>query len=304
MDDLPAGPGWVAQVKWDGVRILTYSDGREVHLFNRRRNNRTLHYPELVDVSAYSTAKSVIYDGEVIAWRRGKPSFFEVMKRDAVRRQSAIRSVVQQVPVTYMIFDILYLDGEWLTSLPLQKRQALLAEVTRPTDRIQLVQNFDDAEGLYNAVRQQGLEGIVVKDLASTYPLNGRDGRWRKKKVYRDVVAAVGGVTLRDGVVNALLLGLYDTEGRLWYVGHVGTGKLSHQDWLRLTEGIAPLRQMDMPFVVKPPRSAGAVWLKPTLAVKVQFADWTDGRTLRQPSIQAFVPMDVRECRFEESEAP
>ncbi|GMA51216.1 hypothetical protein GCM10025857_25730 [Alicyclobacillus contaminans] len=234
----------------------------------------------------------------------GEAVFFEVMKRDAVRRQSAIRSVVQQVPVTYMIFDILYLDGEWLTSLPLQKRQALLAEVTRPTDRIQLVQNFDDAEGLYNAVRQQGLEGIVVKDLASTYPLNGRDGRWRKKKVYRDVVAAVGGVTLRDGVVNALLLGLYDTEGRLWYVGHVGTGKLSHQDWLRLTEGIAPLRQMDMPFVVKPPRSAGAVWLKPTLAVKVQFADWTDGRTLRQPSIQAFVPMDVRECRFEESEAP
>ncbi|GMA51215.1 hypothetical protein GCM10025857_25720 [Alicyclobacillus contaminans] len=77
MDDLPAGPGWVAQVKWDGVRILTYSDGREVHLFNRRRNNRTLHYPELVDVSAYSTAKSVIYDGEVIAWRRGKPSFLK-----------------------------------------------------------------------------------------------------------------------------------------------------------------------------------------------------------------------------------
>jgi len=296
----PQGPEWVGQVKWDGVRILTYWDGQSVKLFNRKKHERTRHYPEISEISAYCQAKSIILDGEVIALGpEGKPSFYEVMRRDGLRRMENVPQAQKAVPVTYMVFDILYLNGEWVTSSPLKERQHLLHSVITPNSNVQLVENFPDVQALYQAVEAQGLEGIVMKDLSSSYRINGKDSRWRKKKCYRDLIAAVGGVTLRNQVVNALLLGLFDENGRFWYIGHAGTGKLSQSDWRNVTERIQPLLQEKMPFVNKPPRAQNAVWLRPEIAVKVQFAEWVDGHMLRQPSIQGFVDVPARQCVFE-----
>lgn len=295
----PTGPQWVAQVKWDGVRMLTYFDGSEVRLFNRRLNERTRHYPEVTDISSYSSAKSVIYDGEMIALNNGRPSFYEIMKRDGIRRLEKVGPVSQRVPVTYMIFDILYLNGQWLTLYSLEKRQDLLRTVTKAASTVQMVDNFNDSEGLYHAVKSRDMEGIVLKDLTSTYAINGKDNRWRKKKVYRDLIAVVGGVTFRDEVVNSLLLGLYDETGTLWYIGHAGTGKLTHHDWRQVTDLVRPLIQSDMPFAKRPARHTDAIWLLPALSVKVRYAEWTEGHTLRHPSIDSFVSVDIHECRFD-----
>lgn len=297
-EQIPEGLTWAGQVKWDGVRVLTYYDGHEVRLFNRRFNERTFHYPELINISAYCSADSIILDGEIIALKDGKPSFYEVMKRDGITKLSNVDVVRKNVPITYMIFDILFLNDQWVTSSPLSERQKMLREVIRPTDYVQLVDNFD-AKALYEVIKIQEMEGVIIKDLTSTYLINGKDSRWQKKKFYRDLIAVVGGVTLRGNLVNSLLLGLYDHDGKFRYIGHAGTGRLSQNDWRNLTELIRPLVQKNMPFVNKPPRTTNTVWLQPEITVKIKFAEWVDGHSLRQPSIQGFVDVPALQCILE-----
>jgi bifunctional non-homologous end joining protein LigD len=298
-DDIPAGPQWAAQIKWDGVRMLVYFDGASTKLVNRRLHERTMQYPELADARRYCRAKSVILDGEIVAFDAARPSFHEVMRRDGIRNAQAVPAAVREIPVTYMVFDILYLDGEWVTGRSLEERQRLLARAVEPGAGVRLVENTADGEKLFDVMRKHGMEGIVVKDLASTYAVGGKDGRWRKIKVRRDLTAAVGGVTYGGGRVNALLLGLYDGQGRLHYIGHAGSGRLTGRDWADITAAAELLRTPDCPFAAKPPRSAGAVWIRPMLTAKVRYLEWTAGRTLRQPVIEAVSAGPGTDCTFD-----
>jgi len=287
---------WIAQVKWDGVRMLIYCDGSETKLINRRLHDRTQQYPEFQDVSRYCSARSFILDGEMIAFDHAKPSFPEVMKRDSLRTQSSIQRGIKQVPVTYMVFDVLYHDGIWVTDQSLLHRQSLLRRIVQPNEQVQLVDNFNDPAALLHLMKQRGMEGIVCKDLNSAYAAGGKDRRWQKIKIFHDLHAVVGGVTFRAGTVNALLLGVYRGD-KLMYIGHAGTGKLSVQDWRDITERIQPLIVQERTFANVPERSKDAVWVKPELVVKVTFMEWTPGGTMRHPSIQAFVDLPPDECR-------
>ncbi|GAA0358997.1 RNA ligase family protein [Bacillus horti] len=299
-DVIPEGENWVYQVKWDGTRVLTYYDGVHTRLYNRRLNEKTMQYPELTDLSSYCTASSVILDGEIIALENGKPSFHAVMKRDHLKDMKKIERVRTEVPISYMIFDILYCDGEWVTNKSLEYRQSLLERIILLNKHVQLVPSYENAIQLWKTVENFNLEGIVCKDLNSLYLINHKNNNWQKKKHYKDLIAVVGGVTLRNGVVNALILGLYDRAGQLSYIGHAGTGKLKHSDWRQLTKIIQPLVLDQRPFINKPERDKDAVWIKPKITVKIQYIEWTEGRSLRQPSIQAFVNVSPEECVWEE----
>lgn len=289
----PEGGSWVAQVKWDGVRMLSYYDGEKVRLVNRNLNDRTRQYPELLAASEYCRADSFILDGEVIAFDDRKPAFSEIMRRD--RSKTNVEQAMRRIPITYMVFDILYCDGEWVTQKPLRERQALLERVLIPGKHVQPVGNFPDPSALMAQMRERGMEGIVCKDLDGAYAIGGKDKRWQKLKLYHDLTAVVGGVTYRSGTVNALLLGVY-VRGELIYIGHAGTGKLRVADWRDVTERVRPLAMAKRPFANVPERSKDAVWVKPELTVKVQFMEWTPGGTMRQPSIQAFVDVDPQTC--------
>jgi len=295
---LPKGEQWIAQIKWDGVRMLTYFDGQSVRLINRRLNERTEQYPELLDISSYCTASSVILDGELIAFNSNRPAFSEIMKRDRVRKKQNLGLAVKQTPITYMIFDVLYCNGDYVVDRPLSERQEILSQIIIPQPHIQIVENFQDAAGLFQVMKEHQMEGIVCKDLTSTYVIKGKDQRWQKKKISHDLFAVIGGVTLRDGIVNAVLLGLYHADGTLAYIGHAGTGKLSVNDWRDLTKKIEPLVIHHNPFSQVPERSKDAIWVKPELTVKVQFMEWTSGFTMRQPSIQAIVDVALYDCTF------
>nr|WP_221626749.1 RNA ligase family protein [Cohnella lubricantis] len=283
----PDGGNWIAQIKWDGVRMLAYHDGKETRLINRKRNDRTMQYPEFQRTQDYCSASSFILDGEMIAFDANKPSFHEVMRRDGLRRSGSIETAVRTIPVVYMIFDILYLDGQWVMDRPLTDRQRLLEQAVLPGSHAQLTANFPDGDALFAAMKERGMEGVVYKDLTSLYTPDAKDGRWRKRKITRDLYAVVGGVTYRDGTVNALLLGLYAPSGQLHYIGHAGTGKLSHAEWGELTRTVAGLRAAASPFANVPSRNRDAVWVEPRLVVKVNYLEWTEGGTMRQPSIQA-----------------
>jgi bifunctional non-homologous end joining protein LigD len=299
-ESIPRGKDWIAQVKWDGVRVLTYYDGDDVRLYNRKRNERTCHYPEITDIRSYCDAGSVILDGEVIALGPdGKPSFHEVMRRDGLRRMEKVPQMQRAVPVTYMIFDVVYKDGVWLDNRPFQERMEILSAMIKPDHHVQVVSSHDDGQALFDVVKQHGMEGIVMKKLTSRYFIGEKRDVWLKIKYYRDLIAAIGGFTLRDGIVNAVLLGLYDDQGRFWYIGHTGTGKLTHKQWKELTDRLAPTVIKERPFVNKPDRHADAYWVQPMLTAKIKYAEWTEGRSLRQPSIQAFVDVPPYECTFE-----
>lgn len=301
IENTPTGDQWISQVKWDGVRILVYYDGLSVRIMNRKLNDRTLQYPELMNISDYCTADSFILDGEVIALDNGKPSFHRVMKRDGIRRQSSVTAAINQVPITYMIFDILHYNGNWITDKTLEERQQILDKIITKNDYVQLVKNHHDSSSLFNAAAEHELEGIIIKDLNSKYSINGKDKRWQKKKVFKDLFAIIGGVTYRSGVVNALLLGLYDENGQLWYIGHAGTGKLTQKDWRSLTKTVQGIITQERPFANVPERNKDAIWIKPELTVKIKFMEWTRSKTLRQPSIQSLVNIDVKDCTFEQT---
>lgn len=299
-ETMPEGEEWVAQIKWDGVRVLTYFDGEEIKLFNRRINERTNHYPELTEIESYCSATSVILDGEIIALgENGKPSFHEVMRRDGLRRMERVKEVQKNVPITYMIFDVLYYNGQWIHHRSLEDRIEILGNIIRPQEYAQLVTVHRDAVTLFEVIRQQGMEGIIVKDLLSSYTFDGKDKRWQKKKNFRDLIAVVGGITLRQGIVNALLLGAHDSAGKLWYIGHAGTGKLTKEEWRELTSLVQPLIQEERPFANRPERMKDAIWLQPKITVKIKFMEWTEGYSLRQPSIQGFVDIPPEEARLD-----
>ncbi|WEG11951.1 non-homologous end-joining DNA ligase [Pullulanibacillus sp. KACC 23026] len=300
---IPQGGQWLAQVKWDGVRILTYAERGHVRLFNRKKNERTYHYPEITTFDFFA-ADSVILDGEVIAMGQdGIPSFHEVMRRDGLRNLSKVKAVQPLVPISYMVFDILYLDGKWVTDLPLVERLALIEERLTPTPYVQAVTAQKDGEALFEVMSQYGMEGLVVKDESSPYLINEKKPTWQKIKIKRDVNAVVGGYTLKNGVANALLIGLYDDQNRLWYIGHVGTGKLTKAEWRDLTTHLKSFGESEAPFVNPPGQTSDTYWVSPKWVCKIHFAEWTEGRSLRQPSIQAFLEIDPRTCTFQ-NEAP
>jgi bifunctional non-homologous end joining protein LigD len=299
-DIVPVSSEWIAQIKWDGVRMLAYYDGHDARLVNRKLNDRTRQYPELLEIPSYCTASSVILDGEIIAFDQSRPSFHEVMKRESLRKSQSIELAVTSTPVTYMIFDILMYNDQWVCDLPLMDRQNILQEVVRPLPHVQLTQNFTDGNHLFDVMKQHGMEGIVCKNLTGTYAIGGKDKRWQKKKIFRDLHAVIGGVTLRNGVVNSILLGLYD-QGNFVYIGHAGTGKMSVEDWRQLTQIVSTMIIPERPFMNEPERHKDALWIEPTLTVKVQFLEWTPHGTMRHPSLQAFVTVTPTDCTFSQT---
>ncbi len=295
---IPKGNHWIAQVKWDGVRVLTYHEKPQVRLFNRKLRERTLHYPEITDVPSFCDAGSVILDGEVIALGPdGKPSFREVMRRDGVTRLERVEAVRKSVPIIYMVFDIIYLNGQWINTLPFSERTEILANVLRPNEHVQIVSSESDSQALWTVMKDYGMEGIVVKQKQSPYYIAQERDVWLKVKNYRDLIAVIGGFTLRGEIINSILLGLYDKEGKLWYIGHAGAGKMTQHDWRELTAALRPMAVPKPPFVNKPERHRDALWVQPQLTVKVKYAEWTEGGALRQPTIEGFTTVPPEECR-------
>lgn len=296
-EHLPTGPDWIAQIKWDGVRMLAYEDGEALKLFNRRRHERTLQYPELAVKRNLCSAQTYILDGEVISLdpENGTPSFYHVLRRDRMSKPDVISQMVHQLPIAYMVFDILYCNGRWVTDQPLADRQRLLHEVLIPSPHVQEVANTDNPDTLLAVMRKHRMEGIVCKDLRSTYGIQGKDARWQKVKIMHDLYAMIGGVTYRDGIVNAVAVGVYDGP-HFVYIGHVGTGRLNSETWRDLTRQVAPLVRQERPFSNAPERSAETTWIQPQIGVRVQYMELTHHRTLRHPSIQAFAEVTREDC--------
>lgn len=292
----PADKKYAFQVKWDGVRLLAYVTRNGVRLQNRHLKDKTAQYPELANLGSFLFRREAILDGElVVLTKEGKPSFARIIRRDNATEPALIKHLSRVIPVSYVLFDILYLDQQDLRSLPWHKRQEILYQVVRPHEHLHLAENFTDGVALFTATRELQLEGIVAKDKGSPYISGKKSSLWLKIKHRRSLTALVGGYTVKGNNLSSLLLGVY-SEGRLRYIGRAGSG-LGEEE-RRLLETSLP--QLAVPFspFMNPPRLKGlkVVWVKPILSVLIEFSEWTENLLLRAPVIKGFTSIPPEEC--------
>ena len=274
--------------KWDGVRTLAFVDGGVVRLQTRNLLDCTAQYPEAHGVAeALTGAYQAILDGEIYALdERGVPSFQRLQARMHVQDESKIRKLRRGTPVLYEVFDILWADGQDLARLPLRERQKRLAVALTPMGAIRRSEPFvGQGRALFDAVREQGLEGIVAKRLDSPY-VEGRSAAWVKVKAQRSMECVIGGWTEgrggREKDLGALLVGVY-RDGKLEPLGHVGTGF----DARTLKDLLALLKEREtptMPFARKPRVNEVAHWCLPELVCEVRYSQLTADGVLRHPA--------------------
>lgn len=249
-----AGGDWVFERKFDGIRLLAYKRGDEVRLYSRNRLPQ--HLPDVARAIARLPVHDAILDGE-IAWDR----------------QSS-----------YHVFDLLWLDGERLTTLPLEARQSRLQALplVPPLHRVDVL---DDADP-WDRARRDGWEGVIAKRRGSPYE-HRRSTHWLKMKCERSQEFVVGGFTDPQGArvgLGALLIGYHEGPD-LVFAGKLGTG-FDTALLLDLRQRLDALIVERSPFTraVGLPR-LGAHWVRPQLVVQVAFLEWTHNDKLRHPRL-------------------
>ncbi len=290
---LPPDDGrWGYEMKWDGMRTLAYHDAAGLRLRSRTDRDVTGAFPELGSLAAALGKTRVLLDGEIVVFDgAGRPSFGALQQRMNITSPARAAQLAAQVPVTYLVFDVLHLAGRSLLDMPYQQRRALLEGLGVAGVHWATPPVFLDAPGADVAAASVGqhLEGVVAKRLDSAYEPGRRSPHWRKiKNVHRQEVVVGGfspGEGGRAGRIGSLLIGVYDGAG-LVYAGRVGTG-FSQQALALLGARLAPLRRASSPFAAVPrAQAAGAIWVEPQLVIEVAFAEWTGQNHLRHPSYQ------------------
>ena len=289
-------PEYFFQIKWDGVRILAFCDGTGVRLQNRRGGERIFQYPELQVLGELLGGREAILDGEIVILEGGKPSFPRVMQRDQCHREQVLAYLQKAYPVTYCVFDLLFLDGEDLTPRSLSFRQGLLDGLFPETGSIYINDNFDSGRALFELMVERQWEGIVAKEKSGRYTWGPKKSAgWLKIKFRRRQICLVGGISFSKGVPSALLLGAY-RDRDFTYIGKAGSG-LSRQDLLEL-RGLSDRQARDKPYFINPPRGKDLIWLKPELTVLVEYAEWTGNLQLRAPVIIGFTDHSAAEAHL------
>ncbi|HYH29705.1 MAG TPA: non-homologous end-joining DNA ligase [Pseudonocardia sp.] len=283
----PAGAGWAFEFKWDGVRAVTAVAGEQVRAQSRRGNEVTAAYPELTDVVGLLDGRPALLDGEVVALDgEGRPDFGLLQHRMHVR--SPAPELVERIPVSYVVFDLLHLDGTSLVAEPYDHRRALLEELALAGPRVRVPPAAAGVSGaqLLEVARAHGLEGVIGKRRTARYEPGRRSAAWIKTALLHTQEVVVGGWTAGEGrrarTLGALLLGAYDGTGSLRYLGHVGTG-FTEAALRSLLVELRAREQPASPFDEEVPRDEArkARWVRPELVGEVVYRVLTREGRLR-----------------------
>jgi bifunctional non-homologous end joining protein LigD len=293
--------GWLFEVKWDGHRCLA-ALGDATRLTSRTARDVTAQFPELDDLHRQLAARNAVVDGEIVAFDQdGQPSFQRMQDRFH-RSPEELARHRGRVPIQFLAFDLLWLDGEPLLELPMADRRERLAEVLVPRDDVRISQSVRGrGTAFFQQIKGLGLEGVVAKRLASQYRPGTRSLDWRKVKAVRRQDCVIVGWTRgkggRSSTLGSLLLAVYE-DGQPRYVGNVGTG-FTHSFLERLLPDLRE-REQERPTVeVDPdPRLRDVRWLRPELVCEVEYLRWTADGRLRAPSFKGIrtdkLPEDCR----------
>ncbi|MDG4822957.1 non-homologous end-joining DNA ligase [Asanoa sp. WMMD1127] len=289
--------GWGFEFKWDGVRAIAYLDG-DLRLLTRNHQDVAATYPELAALRGMLDGRQAVLDGEIVVLgRNGLPSFAALQQR--MRSSTPIKGM----PVRFYLFDLLHLDGTDLTQLPYAERRDALQRLDITGDPVDTPPYWtgDAGPALLDAARELGLEGVVAKRLDSPYQPGRRSPAWIKVPLTNTAEVVVAGYKPGRREIGSLLIGMYDANDRLVYVGQVSTG-LSQAALDDLKSRFAELKATSAPFDGPVPRqhARGAEWLRPVLVADVAFRSWTPDAKLRQPSWKGLrADRDATDARLE-----
>jgi bifunctional non-homologous end joining protein LigD len=277
-------PNWLFEIKWDGIRTVAFVNNGDVHLFSRSKRDVTAEFPEFRDLAKHLRAGTTILDGEIVTLdENGRSDFQKLQNRFGVSKPS--QKLINDVPLTYYLFDVLYCNGFDVRKTPLLQRKELLRQVLRGDNRVRYSEHqLEKGKELYAAAEKQGLEGIVGKQIESPYTGN-RTSFWLKFKIVNELDAVIVGWTAPRRTrqyFGALVLALYDEKKELQFIGSVGTGfdQKTQKDLLAKLEQLRVAR----PPLRNPPKLREHVeWVRPEKVARIKFANWTEDNHLRAP---------------------
>ncbi len=288
-------PDWLFEPKLDGIRAVVHVSKGEARLTSRRGTDLTATYPGLAAALAAQPVAEVVFDGEIVAFdERGVPSFELLQQRMNLAGELDIASAEARVPVSYMAFDLLHLDGFDLTGVALEERKEALARALLPVGPVALVEHFQ-AEGkdAYEGAVALGLEGVVAKRRGSRYLPGKRTDSWAKIKARHTAEFVVAGFTpgegLREPTFGALILAAADPDGALVYRGRAGGG-FTDAMLADLRPRLDALATDASPFPETPPEAANATFVRPELVVEVEYSEVTSAGLLRAPVFKRLRP--------------
>ena len=285
---------WLFEVKWDGIRLVSFIDDGKVRLQTRAGRTVDDEYPQLQAISHLVSARQAILDGEIVAFdEEGRPSFQLLQNRGK-----------EAHPMQYVVFDIVYFDGQRLFKVPLEDRKRLLRDVVRDAGLLKYSDHvLGQGTDFFKAAQQKRLEGIVAKLRDSPYLPGVRSSAWLKIKAVLQQEVVIGGFTAPRAsrkYFGALLVGVYEDD-KLVYTGHVGGG-FDERSLAEVYKLMKPLIIKTSPFSGPPPRAnEKPTWVKPKLVAEVKFAEWTRDGVMRQPVFLGLRnDVDPREVRREQ----
>jgi bifunctional non-homologous end joining protein LigD len=281
---------WAFEIKWDGVRTILFVEGGRVRAQSRNDLDVSAAFPELADLGKFLGMTTCVLDGEVVALGEdGRPSFARLQHRMHVANQREAKRRAASDPVSFVAFDLLYIDGHLITEETYDERRARLEALHLAGETFTITETFRDVSGqdILDAATANGLEGVVATRRDSTYRPGRRGPDWVKVKSFHTQEVVIGGWTdgrgEREGSLGALLLGI-PGDGGLRYVGKVGTG-FSERARRELLEDLDPLVVKRSPFDTPLParETSGAHFVRPSLVGEVAYGEWTPARRLRHP---------------------
>ncbi len=287
-------PGWLFEMKWDGVRAILTWDGASLVIQSRSGRDVTATYPEL---SGLSLRRPVVLDGEIVAFDdTGRPSFSALQQRMGIAGGMRAIEAARNNPVSCVVFDLLF-DGDDVTGRPIEERLERLHAMDLPAPLVNSAVIPTDGEALFAAVGERGLEGVVAKRRGSLYRPGMRSPDWRKIAHVLTVRAVVGGFTPggggRAGTFGSLALGLWDGPLLRW-IGSVGTG-FDDSALEAIRSALDEMSVGESPFRTDTELPAGITWVVPHLVARVACKGWTNAGRLRAPSFKGFIADPVEE---------
>ena len=309
--EIPHGDDWTFEPKYDGMRVLAFArpvdaneveaDGtpqprprrraQAVRLMTRNGRDKSGQFPEVVDALGRLAARlhrPFIMDGEIVVLERDRPGRFQALQsRMHLQNVDQVAVQVKEAPAALIAFDILQDGDAALFDEPWSERRERLERLlrSRRLKNVRLSDTTPDGGSMVKRASAAGWEGVIAKRTTSKYAPGARSRDWLKLKLQYRAEFVVGGWTeprKTRQYIGALLLGYYDREGELHYVGHMGGG-FTREALAEMYERLKPLERTTPPFVDPPKTNEPAHWVEPKLVVEVKFAEWTADGKLRQP---------------------
>ena len=285
---LPVGPLWSYEVKWDGYRAQAIKQGSVVSLASRNLKNITRQFPDVARAASGLRAQSAVVDGEIVALdEQGRPSF-----------QALHHGATEGLSIVYYAFDLLHVNGRDLIREPLDERRAALREVVEGSDVLLSEALPGSAAQIAEAVRGLGLEGVVAKRRQSTYTPGRLSDSWVKVRFAQHQELVIGGYKPSADTFDSLIVGYYEAR-RLMCAAKIRNG-FTPRLRAQVFERLRPLRVSRCPFANLPSNRSGhwgegitademtlLQWVRPTQVAEVSFAEWTRDGSLRHASFMA-----------------